>query len=63
MDDVWRRRDPSPTKSKKGDILGFPRPLLVAMLAMEVVFKGLRGETDRTRSALTASLNVVMGGR
>lgn len=27
-----------------------------------VVVKGRRGETDRTRSALTASLNVVLNG-
>ena len=39
-------------------ILGFPLPLLVAMIA-RVVVKGRPGEIDRTRSARTASLNVV----
>lgn len=38
-------------------ILGFPRPLLVAMRA-RVVVKGRLGETERTRRARTASLNV-----
>lgn len=39
-------------------LLGFPLPLLVAMIT-RVVVKGRLGEIDRTRSALTASLNVV----
>lgn len=39
-------------------LLGFPRPLLVAMVIREVV-KGRLGDTERTRSARTASLNVV----
>jgi hypothetical protein len=39
-------------------ILGFPLPLLVAMIT-RVVVKGRPGEIDRTRSARTASLNVV----
>lgn len=45
-----------------GSLLGFPRPLLVAMLAADatVELKGRLGETDRTRSARTASLNVVV---
>lgn len=33
--------------------------MLAAMIA-RVVVKGRRGETDRTRSARTASLNVVL---
>jgi hypothetical protein len=41
-----------------GHLLGFPRPLLVAIIA-RVVVKGRPGETARTRSARTASLNVV----
>lgn len=42
-------------------IPGLGRPMLVAMIA-RVVVKGRRGETDRTRSARTASLNVVLNG-
>ena len=47
--------------------LGLPRPLLVAMAAAAaaavdaVVVSGRLGDTDRTRSARTASLNVVVG--
>lgn len=42
------------------DILGFPLPLFVAIVARAVFNKGRLGETDRTRSARTASLNVVL---
>ena len=55
--------------SREADSLGFPLPLLVAIAAAAavaaalVVLAGRRGETDRTRSARTASLNVVMVGR
>lgn len=44
------------------DILGFPRPLFVAMVAAGIVAKGLVRLSGRTRSARAASLNVVPDG-